>query len=295
MFFNVFLKNVVLSTTKCFYKALIYVHDSRSELKLDALNTLRLLKVYISMNIDLLAINCDEEQIECLDVCSLHAAYKNVIDVACSEKVFLKQFKNIRLQKIATKYQEECMHTIHELLEKWIRAEAKPVIFNSNLEEIYYKMNWPNKVYLKDLLADLDLYECALLADCTKYCKESHEDLIKHKWSLMSNSGQFKLTAKHGYYGVAYFKKYGDHILLAIAHRGTQFNEIGNIEADINILTKKDPEIIKVALQYEQMCANEIQCAQNARISILHVGFSLGGYIAARCCTNASQDFKNRL
>ncbi len=48
------------------------------------------------------------------------------------------------------------------------------------------------------------------------------------------------------YFGRCFYKKsYEDKLIFLFAHRGTQFNEMGNISADLDIASQIKPDILK--------------------------------------------------
>lgn len=100
-----------------------------------------------------------------------------------------------------------------------------------------------------------------------------------------------------GYLGLAYWRPIpgrDSEAELAFAHRGTKFSEKGNILADIAIAEQKVPQMLEGAtLRYVrrilQSDATTISRETTMRIdgravtSIVHTGFSLGGFLAAAC------------
>ena len=77
------------------------------------------------------------------------------------------------MNEIFTKYSLETNQNLWAAIENaLVRTKTKGLNFNSNIEEVYNQMNWPHQI---DLDFDVDIYECALFADCTKMNKKSLE------------------------------------------------------------------------------------------------------------------------
>lgn len=105
-------------------------------------------------------------------------------------------------------------------------------------------------------------------------------------WNSLETSEQKKIGTQLGYLGRAYFKEVKDGVHLVIAHRGTCFNEWGNILADVSIAAQKQPIILKSALEYQSCLLEEFMKHKNIE-SLTHTGFSLGGFIAGALTVNS--------
>ena len=134
--------------------------------------------------------------------------------------------------------------------------------------------------------------------------KNTHEArekrLTDHGWIPLSTSEELLISNLHGYFGVAYYKL--DNVSktaeIIIAHRGTCFDEKGNILADIAIAEGQGSEILKeAAFKYVTklfegrnfydgsfLPTKKILIDDEFEITkITHTGFSLGGFIAGAC------------
>lgn len=111
---------------------------------------------------------------------------------------------------------------------------------------------------------------------------ESEENNFKANKKLIKDSGwksvcQTDQKTPFGYFGVAYRR--GN--VLVIAHRGTQFYEYGNIAADLLLSAQCDSNpILDEATAFCTRCIGEAAQHQQENVQVVHVGFSLGGYIA---------------
>ena len=81
--------------------------------------------------------------------------------------------------------------------------------------------------------------------------------------------------------------------IILIAHRGTQFELIENVIADIQIAMGENPNVIMShAEKYENAVLNKLVNNKNCKITsstvIMHTGFSLGGYLAAESLLSES-------
>ena len=94
----------------------------------------------------------------------------------------------------------------------------------------------------------------------------------------------------HLFFGVAFFKKEKNRVTIVIAHRGTIVSHKGNILADLDIAESRKPAIMNEALEYEKqiLSMKEINDEQ-LNVTLIHTGFSLGGYIAAACAVKPFQ------
>ena len=158
------------------------------------------------------------------------------------EKFFVKSYKNnSEFENICKEYRTNSKNRMWYLLNKVFERSRKINIVD-NLENIYRFADWPNKVNF-DL--ELEIFECALACDSTKNNPESHDILVRKKWTQLENSKELKIK-NYGYVGKCYFKhSYDNDIIVLFAHRGTQFKEIGNILADLDIASQIKPDILK--------------------------------------------------
>jgi len=133
-----------------------------------------------------------------------------------------------------------------------------------------------------------------------KAIHQRHEEKLRSwGWEAMDTSEELNIEKTHGYYGVAYYKLDSKEksAEIVIAHRGTRFDEHGNILADIAIAKKNEPRILREsAFLYVKTLFNDIDFYNGSleptkKLSldeftitkITHTGFSLGGYIAGAC------------
>lgn len=123
--------------------------------------------------------------------------------------------------------------------------------------------------------------------------------LISSGWLPLRTSWDLHIGLEHGYFCVAYYRyEPSSHTTeVVFAHRGTCFEEKGNILADIAIAQKEEPEILQCAFQYITQMFKGIDFYSNIpqnitekqhniirRVNkITHTGFSLGGFIAGAC------------
>ncbi|MBU0743773.1 MAG: hypothetical protein KKE11_00155, partial [Gammaproteobacteria bacterium] len=127
---------------------------------------------------------------------------------------------------------------------------------------------------------------------------EREKYLSDHEWILLPTSKELGI-AENGYFGVAYYQVNEDNTAtVVIAHRGTCFDEIDNLLADLQIMEKRTPVILNNALQYASNILNNdfSNSSGNTRSffiegipvsKIVHVGFSLGGFIATASMINS--------
>lgn len=144
--------------------------------------------------------------------------------------------------------------------------------------------------------------ESRYLKSLTKSSKHAHSQreatLKSWGWTPWWNSEDLAIGGEHGYFACAYYKLHHETQTaeLVIAHRGTCFNEAGNVLADLAIAEGAEPAILREAA-FEYMTRllggrdfynpnqNVIPFSlYDYRISkITHTGFSLGGFIAGAC------------
>lgn len=155
----------------------------------------------------------------------------------------------------------------------------------SSIEVVCRKQNWLNKIDL-DFKIDfeIDLNECVLFCECTKNTKISKQKIEKKNWNFLSDKED------QGYYAISFYKHALDKTIVVISHRGTRFNKLNNILYDLEIALQIEPYVVKNALKYENQVLEEFDSSKNSVI-LIHIGFSLGGYLAANC---ACRDFKRK-
>tara|TARA_R110000868_G_scaffold392875_1_gene663722 strand:- start:32857 stop:34824 length:1968 start_codon:yes stop_codon:yes gene_type:complete len=144
---------------------------------------------------------------------------------------------------------------------------------------------------------------CALCCVMSSHLETSHyqklkpDDINKHNarrqfltengWQALLTSEELKIVGE-GYFGVAFHKtnpQTGIHEII-IAHRGTCFDEPGNVVADVAIMEKVEPtKIMALAKGY-----TEAICSLYLTSNIIHAGFSLGGFIAANCVSLTNEE-----
>jgi hypothetical protein len=249
---------------------------------------LSIIKKYLEIEIDAVCLICEEEDFIESDASNqllnlIRGQFKSSSNNF--EKFFVKSYKNnSEFENICKYYRTNSKNRMWNLLNKVFESSRKINILD-NLENIYRVADWPNKVNF-DL--ELEIFECALACDSTKNNPESHDILVRKKWTQLENSKELKIK-NYGYVGKCYFKhSYNDEIIVLFAHRGTQFNETGNILADLDIASQIKPDILKEALKYEKLILDKIRESKK----IVHTGFSLGGYIATECATEKTGDSK---
>lgn len=123
------------------------------------------------------------------------------------------------------------------------------------------------------------------LGEATRNTHHTREaTLAEQEWRSLPTSEEFSIQNPHGYFGVAYIKvKPGTREIeeIVIAHRGTCFNKIGNILADIEIAQGIPPKILEAATSYLNTLFAQYPNINPTKIT--HTGFSLGGFIAGAC------------
>lgn len=132
--------------------------------------------------------------------------------------------------------------------------------------------------------------------------EERKNHLSKNGWHSLKTSEQLDITSD-GYFGVAYYKtNKTSQVEIVIAHRGTCFDEWGNILADIEIAQQGYPKILKTAQDYiyklfssdifnshnfdQQLTVNKHKVTR-----IIFTGFSLGGFLAGACAALCSLSY----
>jgi hypothetical protein len=126
--------------------------------------------------------------------------------------------------------------------------------------------------------------------------------LKENGWIPLDTSEELNVTGE-GYFGVAYYKIWRDqkgdkYAEVVIAHRGTCFDEKGNILADVQIAQQQPPKILNKSREYiaelfkcdlfkSTSTDKEFYFTRNGEEipvkKIIHTGFSLGGFIAGAC------------
>ena len=87
--------------------------------------------------------------------------------------------------------------------------------------------------------------------------------------------------SKHGYYGVCCYKINSGILHIVFSHRGTCFDKLGNILADICIAQERLPEILEESSDFIQQCLGKLTSKfKYDKLLVSHTGFSLGGFIA---------------
>ena len=105
-----------------------------------------------------------------------------------------------------------------------------------------------------------------------------YAECMRNGWIRLKTSKELGVTG-YGYFGMAFYRKNELGMELMIAHRGTRFNETGNILANIEISEDERPKILDEALLYVEM----IMEMEMEIVKITHTGHSLGGFIAGAC------------
>jgi ankyrin repeat protein len=97
-----------------------------------------------------------------------------------------------------------------------------------------------------------------------------------------------KAIEDHHYYGIIYYREVGNEIEWVIAHRGTDLSSVPNLVADGQIMGREMPALFTEAtLPFLQKFLALLTSPNRSSIynkpakSITHVGFSLGGFLAA--------------
>ena len=150
--------------------------------------------------------------------------------------------------------------------------------------------------------------EARFLTTLNEKNRADHQDrekkLSRREWKPYPTSKECNIR-EHGYFGVAYYKLLyharNPTAEIVIAHRGTCFDEKGNILADIAIAKGEEPKILReAAFKYvtnlfggrnfyngsqsfnQRICITENNTDFEIT-KITHTGFSLGGFIAGAC------------
>ncbi len=130
----------------------------------------------------------------------------------------------------------------------------------------------------KKLYQDTQSYLYALgwerLTDCLSICSE--------------NPLLLKAIEEHHYYGIIYCREINGEIEIVIAHRGTDLGSVPNLVADGQILAGEIPKLFNEAtLPFVETFLSKVVSREGTLYndkplrSITHVGFSLGGFLAA--------------
>jgi hypothetical protein len=289
-FFKVFL-NIIKSNMKKEKHVFIFLDRIETdEIKTDE-RKIKLLLSYFSVDFIITSYICPVEIYENEELRKSLVNKKNVYFNSRlpieKETVYLfwQRARNEKINEVFTKFCFESNQNLWSIIQNaFSRVTYKTLDFNSTIEQVYNEMNWPNDTAL-DL--NINLYECALLADCSKMKQSSLNKIERRNWVTLRTSEEYSFN-NHGYFGVAFSKTESDHELIAIAHRGTQFDKFGNIMADIQILHQQKPNILNEARAYENAIIKE-HPNKEKKLKVVHIGFSLGGFIAASCATQNSQ------
>jgi hypothetical protein len=113
--------------------------------------------------------------------------------------------------------------------------------------------------------------------------------LLDKGWHALPTTEELNIGREFGYFAVAYYKLHNETktVEIVIAHRGTCFDELGNVLADLAIAEGLQPLILKDAVfrYVSEVYCKGVHC--NGEVydvkKITHTGFSLGGFIAGAC------------
>jgi len=161
---------------------------------------------------------------------------------------------------------------------EWIVKNSKNIRLRNNLD-VYSENNWSNKVDLGEVF--LDIHDFVLISDCFVETSESLTTVKNNNWSPLESSKE----SKHGYVGIAFHKEEQNKITIVIGHGKSRFNtQWEDILADIKIAESNESAILNEALEYEEKILKmEKFNDKQLNVTLIHTGFSLGGYIAASC------------
>jgi GTPase SAR1 family protein len=201
---------------------------------------------------------------------------------------FLQELFNPRIEKINTKID---LHTEDIFKDTQLQSLKCSIIkFDANFwNDICVKLEFLNNVELDNV--EIKIYDCILMCNSSneKNIKEHEDRLIGQGWIKFREAVSDCEKNTNGYVGVAYKQlsiEKSECYRVAFAHRGTSFNEPGNIDADLAIALSEKPKIIKDALNFEKKTLEYIlksHSIDEKTFEIIHTGFSLGGFIAAAC------------
>lgn len=244
-------------------------------------NIYKLLLKYFDLKFNFIIFRIDEE--------IFHD--KNITDQFINAKK--DQLKNYLDQEVfyarveLTKENNLCLDLNHLLDVQSKLAQNNPHYFylKSTIQQVNQDHFWLNKVDLNfgpDF--EMDLNECALFCDCSKKNKFSRQIIEKKNWLFLSDKEE------RGYYVVTFYKQVQGKTIIVMSHRGTKLNKLTNILYDLEIVLQIEPDVLRKAINYENQVLDELDPKINS-VLLIHIGFSLGGYLAANC---ASRDFRRK-
>ncbi|RNA16297.1 lipase family [Brachionus plicatilis] len=258
------------------------LHERLDEFLLHQTNNIfKLLLKYFDLKFNFVIFRVDEEIFDDKSVVGQFiSAKKDQLKNYLDNEAFYGQVE-------ITKDENLCLDTDHLSLLQSTLAQTNPHYYclKSSLEQVNIDHCWLNMVDL-DFGPDfeIDLNECTLFCDCSKKNKFSKQIIEKNNWIFLSDKEE------RGYYAVTFYKQVRDKTVVVMSHRGTKLNKLTNILYDLEIVLQIEPDVLKKAISYENKVLDELGSKINSVI-LIHVGFSLGGYLAASCAT---RDFRRK-
>lgn len=262
---------------------------------------IKMLSKYLGLKAHMVSVVCIKENIEDFEAKVKPEQEKQLkenikIDFKTITPCFLTQYPlNSTLNKICSKYRNDTQSRVTTELSNILNDKSSTFTIRSldcrKIHDIYFKINWSNRVDLQGI--DLDLNECALLSSSSKNERGSVGKLKEMGWMELTKRDYGEIPKNftnidYNYNGVVFLKEELDQVLIAIAHRGTQFDHLGNVIADLEIVDNGYTQIVRYGLELEKRALDYViknVCRDNLKktVRLVHVGFSLGGFIAAFC------------
>lgn len=210
----------------------------------------------------------------------------------CSGRTNNPKFERI-FKELREASKTKLWHLIEKnLMQPPVMPNAETSLFKKGLDLMGLNMQKRvpknEKIDLIDEI-EIELHELALMCKGSKNFIEDHEKMLKEKnLHRLRSSFDENINKSNGYLGTSYVKLINDSKnikKLVIAHGGTNFDQMGNIIADLDIAQRKEPEIINDAIDFEHKVLNYVKASFSLEESfqIIHTGFSLGGFIASAC------------
>lgn len=135
--------------------------------------------------------------------------------------------------------------------------------------------------------------ESKILSELNQQTKNLYQNrlniLLSKGWCAFPTTEELNIGKEFGYFAVAFYKLHEESKTaeIIVAHRGTNFDELENVLADLAIAEGLQPAILKDAVfKYisHVYCAGVNHNGETYEVKrIIHTGFSLGGFIAGAC------------
>ncbi|CAF0896479.1 unnamed protein product, partial [Brachionus calyciflorus] len=239
------------------------------------INLFKLLTKYYLLKFDSVILSTNEHIIHDDQILEqLINAKKDQLSIYQEHNVFydcveLREDDNLSCDKIR----------MSRILEKITEKRRHGIYLNSTIDDMYKENDWLNVIDMDfGIDLELELYECALFCDCTKKNKNSIKLIESRNWIYLSEKEE------RGYFAITFYKKVQDKTVIVISHRGTKLNKLSNLIYDFEIALQIEPDVLKKAINYENKVLDNFELKNNS-IILIHIGFSLGGYLAANCAT----------